>query len=373
MGRIDNLTGVRAFAALWVVLYHMDLSDFYHHRLTRVAARGYLGVDVFFVLSGFVLAMVYAGTMPSDFEWDWFRRFVTRRLAKIYPLHLVTLGGAAIVLLAGHHFGGHWIAGPNTAWTATCNVLLLQAYGLINSGGWNSPSRSVSAEWFAYVVMFVPMVLALRRVRTGMVLLVSAGLWAAMLLLLSQVASPGRVMTDVGVVRIIPEFVCGYGLYRVLDGKRPRHGDWWTGAGIVLLAAVAVGPLAMFCVLPVVAMVLLGGLCGEGRMARWIFGNRLVVLLGEASYSIYMTHLFTLIATAVVTTHVHLVAGRGMAWVAAALELAWAAGVGVLTYRKVEEPLRQWVLRRFSAEGRAAGAGTVPAGAELPMDEQAGA
>src|SRR5579871_4886437 len=97
---IKPLTALRFFAAAWVVLFH------YWPNLTLAAppalvAKGYLGVELFFVLSGFILCHVY---LPP-FEEGRFKYadFLWARLARIYPMHLMTLlgvgfmGGAALL------------------------------------------------------------------------------------------------------------------------------------------------------------------------------------------------------------------------------------------------------------------------------------
>lgn len=155
MRRIDNLTGVRAVAALWVVLFHLNVSATpVHGRLGKVVEHGMYGVDLFFVLSGFVLSMVYTGRMPERFRWSAYRDFLLRRFAKIYPLHLLTLlAMIGLVAVAARLHFAFSSGAANTPWTAICAALMLNAFGLSDLG-WNVPSWSVSAEWFAYSVLF---------------------------------------------------------------------------------------------------------------------------------------------------------------------------------------------------------------------------
>jgi len=89
---IDALTGLRAVAALGVVAHHQvpGMHGIVGERWLAILDRGYLGVDVFFTLSGFVLAYNYGGRLGSAADYV---RFVGLRLARIYPLHLVTLAG----------------------------------------------------------------------------------------------------------------------------------------------------------------------------------------------------------------------------------------------------------------------------------------
>ena len=144
---LKQLTSLRFFAALWVVAYH------YWPSLTGgypvLVDKGYLGVELFFVLSGFILAHVYlddAGAGRLNYG-----RFLWARLARIYPVHLVTLAAiglmGALALALGYpmrHQVIVWSVLPQT-------LLLIHAWGTASVSAWNHPSWSISAEWFAYV------------------------------------------------------------------------------------------------------------------------------------------------------------------------------------------------------------------------------
>ena len=99
--RIDNLTGIRAIAALWVVMCHLETNC---PALGTIAKQGWLGVNIFYVLSGFVLSLVYATKLPPAFAWAWYWKFLSRRIAKIYPLHIITFCLIAGLVLIARHF-----------------------------------------------------------------------------------------------------------------------------------------------------------------------------------------------------------------------------------------------------------------------------
>ena len=88
--RLDALTGVRGLAAWWVVFFHFReyLVPYVPSSALAVMAHGNLAVDLFFVLSGFVIYYTYAGHLGSRSE---IRLFFIKRVARIYPLHLLTL------------------------------------------------------------------------------------------------------------------------------------------------------------------------------------------------------------------------------------------------------------------------------------------
>jgi peptidoglycan/LPS O-acetylase OafA/YrhL len=108
--RIDSLTGLRTLAAAWVVIFHFkdEITKFFPHLpspLFHFVNTGWLGVDVFFVLSGFVISYNYATTFAT-FNAPTYWRYLWLRLARIYPLHLAVLAAYGVLLgLASLGFG----------------------------------------------------------------------------------------------------------------------------------------------------------------------------------------------------------------------------------------------------------------------------
>ena len=87
---IHSLTSLRFLAAAWVVFFHFK--EFFPDTAlqeSRFAGYGFLGVDFFFVLSGFVLAHVYLPKVREQ-RFDYWS-FLVRRIGRIYPLHVLTL------------------------------------------------------------------------------------------------------------------------------------------------------------------------------------------------------------------------------------------------------------------------------------------
>src|SRR4051794_2329668 len=145
---IKPLTSLRFFAAYWVVLFH------YWPKLAvsftpAFVQKGYLGVELFFTLSGFILCHVYLTSVGEGrFHYG---SFLWARLARVYPLHLATLAGMGLMALAALAAG--FRIDPNIlSWKALpANVLMVHAWGFAPVAGWNHPSWSISAEWFAYL------------------------------------------------------------------------------------------------------------------------------------------------------------------------------------------------------------------------------
>jgi peptidoglycan/LPS O-acetylase OafA/YrhL len=312
-----------------------------------VLAHGYFGVDIFFMLSGLVLSLSYEGR-SDRLSSAWYREFITRRIAKIYPLQIITFLLVALFLLATH-FGRH-SAGPavssteNTWWSALCNLFMMHSLGLTHKLSWNIYSWSVSAEWLAYSLLFPFVMFCLKRWRVATVWALSLAAMAAYLLLCQFVLRTSAELTTLGALRIVPDFLAGYALYRVIR-KTHGSGDWWLAAGIAVMIACCLTPLSFWLILPATGLILTG--CyRRGRLTDAVFGNKAAVLLGESSYSIYMfQYLVFLVANVFIRAlHVHSFVGSV---VASTLELVCAAGVGVASYRWMEEPLRLGILERL--------------------------
>ena len=146
---IRPLTALRFLAAAWVVVYAF-WPDLDVGVLPHAVAKGYLGVEVFFVLSGFILCHVYLeafGTKRSDYGG-----FLWARLARVYPLHLFTLFGVIALGLAATVAGMSLNANMLDWASLPANLAMVHAWGLSPEAAFNHPSWSISAEWFAYLL-----------------------------------------------------------------------------------------------------------------------------------------------------------------------------------------------------------------------------
>ena len=159
------LTGLRALLAILVILLHIS-PMFNLGPLQALAISGNRAVDVFFILSGFILFHSYFEKFKDSVGISVYLAFLQNRLARIYPIHLVTL----IIGLAMFIFSiklMHKIPHDvDTIYAPSlmANLLLVHAWfdGL---GTPNVPAWSISAEWFAY--LFCPfMILLFRRAHT---------------------------------------------------------------------------------------------------------------------------------------------------------------------------------------------------------------
>jgi peptidoglycan/LPS O-acetylase OafA/YrhL len=342
-GPIASLTGVRGFAALWVVSCHfrdeLTLALPGWERLEAVAFHGYLGVDLFAFLSGFVISYTYGGRL-AEFESGATRRFLWLRLARVYPMHLVML----LVFVASVAFSSGTGALAEAAvdpalWS---QLLLLHGWGFEDTFAWNVPSWTVSSEWFCYL-LFPFLAPALARVRSG----VAAGLLAVLCLsattgLLFAVGHPRFTASlDWGLLRIGGEFLTGCLLYRAWAAGLGRD-RYWGWVGVVALGfAVLASMLHPAIAVPAFALAIYA-LAWDDSPARHIFGNRVVVYLGEISYSVYLVHWFILKQAGALGLAA-LPAGVRV-WAMFALVIA----VSAFAHYAIENPARAWLRNRIA-------------------------
>lgn len=365
MPRPENLkplTTLRIFAAAWVVLYH------YWPQLAAGARpnaveKGYLGVELFFVLSGFILCHVYLQSFGEKrFSYG---SFLWARLARIYPVHLATLGGLAALIAAASAAG--FSAGDNVVvWSSLpAQVLLLQAWGLAPDGGWNHPSWSISAEWFAYVT-FPAFALAFWPLRAKPWLAtLLAGLLVAALNLIFPLIS-GYPLTEAttawGALRIVPCFAFGCAVYLLWRNRVVTSQAGAKGLAAGLLIAIAGG--AGF-ELPDFLMVLLFGglilaLASMASTGSKIMGSSLGVYLGEVSFSVYMICIpWELVFTRVARAGLGLDEGP-LPWPVWTAMFAGVIPAAMVLHHLVERParnaMRAWEVSGFRLGGARAAA-----------------
>ncbi len=165
---LSNLTPLRGIAALWVVVFHFSeiVTKFVSTQYSLLVTKGYLMVDLFFILSGFIMTHVYRKKFQSGVSVKNFREFIVARFARVYPLHFFTL--MILILLVALSGGWNIVQDPKAIST---NILLIHSFGIHKIFTWNVPSWSISAEWWAYMVFPVIVVFIYRRKGLAMVFL----------------------------------------------------------------------------------------------------------------------------------------------------------------------------------------------------------
>lgn len=339
---IKPLTALRFFAAFWVVVYH------YWPNLSAAAppamiAKGYLGVEAFFTLSGFILCHVYLqGFGQGKFRYG---GFLWNRLARVYPLHLVTLVGVGLMAFAAG-LAGMAVDHNMLAWDALpANLLLVQAWGFAPVSGWNHPSWSISAEWFAYLSFPVFAFAAWRlrdrpRVAVGLALALIAALYPAFQALAGFPLTEATIRW--GFLRIVPCFAYGCALHALwrsgaVTGRFSGLGACLAGAA-VLLAVHFRAPDQVIVMALGALIVMLAALAAAGsRFAT----QAPLVYLGEISYSTYMICIpWKILAVNAALKLLNIEGDQLPAYAWAAVVLALVP-LSALSYHIVEKPARE--------------------------------
>lgn len=342
---IRPLTSLRIGAALWVLVYHFR--DHLGLGLDRygLIAKGYLGVDLFFILSGFILSHVYLRSWEERrFHYG---SFLWARLARVYPMHLVTLAATAVLWLAAMKVGASFDPVAFDPSVLPQHLAMVHAWGTTPTVSWNFPSWSISAEWFAYLAFPVAAVLSLGLKRWAWAGIPAAAALFAALFLGAQARGVHftEMTAQVGAIRIIPAFLMGAALHRLGSTiSLPRVAGW---AGVIAAAAwIAIGAsagLSDLFIWPALALLIFS--LGETSKTdpKSLLAAPLLVYLGEVSYAVYMTHLPIDIA------YFHGVERLAPALTGATAWVAWAGvfvvclTASIAAYHLVERPARNWM------------------------------
>ncbi|WP_336966233.1 acyltransferase [Sphingobium aquiterrae] len=349
--RTHDLTSIqclRGIAALMIVLYHC------FPQLMRMGYAGSdfmplsSGVDIFFVISGFI--MLYSAARSPGRGPGAFLMNRAIRILPLYWLLTVLVAGLALflpqVLQSSRFEIGHVVA----------SFLMIAAAHPV-SHEWRPlviPGWSLNYEMFFYLVFAAGLWLARGRIDRLLPMVGGAILLVAAVPLAVAVRGPAVFYTD----GIILEFVYGMVACRLF-----LHG-WKMGPGLCW-ALILLGALAVACVtyvpfiprpfslgLPCL-MIFAGVLHLPFRETRWGVGG--LKLLGDASYSLYLSHWMTLSALGQVWRRLGLadVPGRDMLFVIAGV--AASILVALIIYRWIEMPITEGLKRGLSARRPATG------------------
>ena len=302
---LSNLTPLRGIAAIWVVVFHFSeiVTKFVSTDTSLILTKGYLMVDLFFILSGFIMTHVYQKSFQAGVKTGNFRQFLVARFGRIYPLHFFTL--LVMVLFAFKAGIKSPVQDPAAIST---NLLLIHSFGIHKIFTWNVPSWSISAEWWAYMVFPFLIVLMYRKKVLTMVLL---GLFIILAYLgimfwfprvnFFDPGTPVRhnldVTFDYGYLRGMAGFISGILLYKLYESgwlRQVFRKD--ITAVLVMLAAILsmhFGANDVFTVIFFAAIVFSFALNDE--KLHKACNNGIAQYIGKISYSIYMVQMFIFI------------------------------------------------------------------------------
>ncbi len=364
---IRSLTGIRGVAACLVMFYHFTAGGVGPAPVKTFIAHGYLAVDLFFVLSGFVMAMTYGGLFEFRFSPREYGRFLAKRLGRVYPLYIATT--VLLTVLGATGVNRIWL---QPAGRVVSNVLLMQTWGFdwsINQPGW-----SISTEWAAYL-LFPLLARACLFGRRG----TAAGAGAAALLAilwlsLQSAAFVGCVghsgpldiyngMTPWPLLRCIAGFCLGLAAWRASSEARVHEfarRPWVGGVtGLLILALLTVrgSDVALVALFPVLIVCL--GAAREAPAAR-LMACGPVHWLGLVSYSIYLVHYPIQQLRQPLQDTLAAIGVPHSFTAASVLLMAATMGVAAITFAWIEEPFRRLSRRWIGRDAPRLPAGSEP-------------
>lgn len=297
---IKALTGVRGLAALWVLFHHLvsqyPLSGVLPEWAEHVAKKGWLGVDLFFLLSGFVISYVHQNDFKERITSGELKRFAVLRFARVYPVHFVTTVALIPIYLIGSNFFSY--QSPADAFTLSklfYSLSLTNGLGITDSVGWNSPSWSVGSEVFVYLLFpFLTYFIFAKKMST---LACLAGCIAILMITTSigwHFSDGERYFAswEANILRVTSEFMIGCFLFNICKNNE-KQSFWWLAdiAFISILLLVIFKVPGQWDVLFIIAFAaLVYGLFEDKGAVASQLGNRVWIYLGEISYSVYLCH-----------------------------------------------------------------------------------
>jgi peptidoglycan/LPS O-acetylase OafA/YrhL len=363
-GELRGLTGLRIVASAWVVLFHFHFTPL--PGVAEVVAvlgplitAGALGVDLFFVLSGFVIAYTYLDELGPRLRAGATVRFVWARACRMWPLYALVLHLFGIWLVARLVLGGDGdiafqtvqpVVGPGE-WLEQLLMVHMWTSEYLDGASWVGSTWSISAEWLAYL-LFPVAALGFHRMRNLPVPVLAA---ATLLLMAPPAGAYVLLGTPYYPWSWLTRILCGFGagVLAYLTVRRLRATDRTRRAASALAfalpVAIAAGLLLGDRLAPgrggaVVALfpLLVAVVALADRGPAMLLSTRWAVHGGHLSYALYLVHIPML--------EVYWLALRRFGWLAPDTALAHVVGllvvaatvpVAALAFRWVEEPARR--------------------------------
>lgn len=349
---LPALTGLRFLLALWVILHHIAGRGMMLETWTKslpnagqsLVLGGYLAVQTFFVLSGFVLARSYT---QSTWGRSDLLKYAAARFARVYPVYVLSL-----VIVSPFIFDS--MMRPTR--TPLVKAGLLFNYAFLLQGwtgnlgvGWNTPAWTLSCEFFFYL-FFPVLFLWLRDAGKRTITLVMVGA-----LVIPVLLAHAGVPWTWKPIHHMADFAAGIATARLFDlidiPFMRRRAAWLYLPALVLGVLLIVNPGVMegtygdvnTGLRPLNVLALLGLGLGSGVAAR-LLSSPLSGYLGKASYSMYILHvpvLWWYSKWAMYQAHLPALA-------AAALYLAIVIAVSALSFELVEKPVNRWIRVRVA-------------------------
>jgi peptidoglycan/LPS O-acetylase OafA/YrhL len=294
----DSLTVLRGAFAWWVTLYHVR--HWMHlpvgTALGEFLSLGYLGVDFFFVLSGFVIFYRYNNFFQKNFGKE-LLDFMKLRVARLYPLHFVMSLAFLANPVALSFFSTSGTVSDRYSWPYYfASLFLVQNWGFFDTLRWNAPAWSISTEAFAYLT-FPIILLFIRKVHSFALMFCVATILVAAFALIartSSIDSLGDNIPQFGLTRCVFEFALGaITAWCYVQLKHPNTQKIVISLSLtfLILTLGILLRLPNFTFIPLAVGALILGIALLDSIQMGI-SSGWAVRIGEISYATYLSHFF---------------------------------------------------------------------------------
>lgn len=285
----------RGIAAVLIILFHMKG---YIQLImgSLFIVKSDIAVDFFFVLSGFVITY---SSIDKITDWHSFRLFISKRMYRIYPLHLFTLIFALILetfRFVIDRFVVHLtqpVFEKNNIFSLLSNLTLTHSLGFFDKLTWNIPSWSISSEFYVYIYWGASLILFRKNI--GLLLITYF-----LLITLFIYEHDGKILFtyDYGFIRCLYGFLCGMTLFYI--NKHSLRFGYISSSiieGITLCLSIFfiyTYSSAYSWLMPIWFSFVILVFAQESGCFSFIMSYNRFEFLGKLSYSYYLNHLFIL-------------------------------------------------------------------------------
>ena len=370
----EILDGLRGIAAMMVVIFHLCETWNGGDHARQIINHGYLAVDFFFMLSGFVIAYAYddrwspTNGRPRMTLWDFFKR----RLIRLQPMVVMAnlLGALLFYQSASPRVF------PHVAQTPVSKLILVALIGCtvipipvsMDIRGWQEMQPLAGTAWSLFFEYIANIIYAMGlRKASNRVLVVLAAISAA-LLTMYLVTTPRGDITGgwtlnalelkIGFVRLCYPFLAGMLLQRLHKRIHIRNSFLWCSLLLVLTLVLPrfgmhttgwrnglYEAIVIILVYPAIVAIGAGEQVHSGAIAR------ICRFSGAISFPLYITHYALIYIYSAWVYDGKLTPKQGLAWGAALFFTAIAIAYACL--KLYDEPVRRWLSRRFLVAGHA--------------------
>jgi peptidoglycan/LPS O-acetylase OafA/YrhL len=373
---LTTLTPLRGIAALLVLIFHSNLMafPFVPPGYTNLVSGGWIWVDFFFILSGFILFYVYGRDFHTGVVKGAYWKYIGARFARVYPLHFVTLIWCSIAAAIVHLLAtglDPFLAPIFDLKSIPASLVMLQSMHLYDMTPLNTPSWSLSTEWWMYMLFpfVVPVLLRLSSPGKILVFMLVAALYVIIRYVISPNVMPMEGMSptinltyDFGFLRCLAGFSLGMLLYVVYESQLGiailKRDVTFVIIFLLILTGLHFG-VDEFVILSLFPFLIICGCFNNGHVKQFL-DTRPLQRLGDWSFSIYMVHVPIIFILWVIQVRKNpAVFADFMKMVQAPPDYTTGAIVCIflvittliiasVTYRYIEVPAREYLNRRFS-------------------------